>query len=53
MVLVLVMHLLVVVFFVTTMLILCAFAENISLTSAFMAELCGAMRAIEIVAHNN
>jgi hypothetical protein len=29
------------------------FAENLSLISAFMAELCGAMRAIEIAAHNN
>jgi hypothetical protein len=32
---------------------LCAFAENLSLSLAFMDELCGAMRAIEIAAHNN
>jgi ribonuclease HI len=30
---------------------LCGFAENTGLKSAFMAELCGAMRAIEL-AHN-
>jgi ribonuclease HI len=32
---------------------LCGFAENTGLSSAFIAELCGAMNAIEIVASKN
>ncbi|CAJ2668044.1 unnamed protein product [Trifolium pratense] len=32
---------------------LCGFAENIGPNSAFIAELCGAMRAIEIAANHN
>ncbi|GAU14067.1 hypothetical protein TSUD_168920 [Trifolium subterraneum] len=32
---------------------ICCFAENTSLNTAYFAELCGAMKAVEIVADNN